>query len=123
MDVMTKPIDCSARKSAIHDRSRDRAPRTSSVFHTVVLSLLAGVFGSNLRSKRSVDLREPLKPWAPADDQAIALPWASVMVIMVLLNVEFTWATPEAMFLRSRRFDACGILCHILSFVDFKRCR
>jgi hypothetical protein len=37
-----------------------------------------------------VDLREPLKPLAPADDQAIALPCASVMVIMVLLNVEFT---------------------------------
>src|SRR5262249_40969157 len=39
----------------------------------------------------------------PADDQAMVLPCASVMVIMVLLNVAFTWATPEAMFLRSRR--------------------
>src|SRR5215468_8901184 len=39
----------------------------------------------------------------PADDQAIALPWASVMVIIVLLKDAFTWATPEAMFLRSRR--------------------
>src|SRR3974377_1298258 len=38
----------------------------------------------------------------PADDQAIVLPCASVMVIMVLLNVAFTCATPEAMFLRSR---------------------
>src|SRR5262249_12597711 len=38
----------------------------------------------------------------PADDQAMALPWASVMVIMVLLNDAFTCATPEAMFLRSR---------------------
>src|SRR5262245_9647415 len=39
----------------------------------------------------------------PADDQAMALPWTSVIVIMVLLNVAFTWATPELMFLRSRR--------------------
>src|SRR5213593_4716426 len=39
----------------------------------------------------------------PADDQAMVLPWASVMVIMVLLNDAFTCATPEAMFLRSRR--------------------
>src|SRR5262245_24124384 len=39
----------------------------------------------------------------PADDQAMVLPWASVMVIMVLLNVAFTCATPDAMFLRSRR--------------------
>src|SRR5215510_12932732 len=39
----------------------------------------------------------------PADDQAIALPWTSVMVIIVLLKVAFTCATPELMFLRSRR--------------------
>ena len=39
-----------------------------------------------------VDLRDPLKPCAPADDQAIVLPWASVMVMMVLLNVELTCA-------------------------------
>src|SRR3954471_22507631 len=38
----------------------------------------------------------------PADDQAIALPCASVIVIMVLLNVALTCATPEAIFLRSR---------------------
>src|SRR3954452_19863338 len=38
----------------------------------------------------------------PADDQAMALPCASVMVIMVLLNVALTCATPEAIFLRSR---------------------
>src|SRR4249920_3626378 len=39
----------------------------------------------------------------PADDQAIALPCTSVIVIIVLLNVALTCATPEAMFLRSRR--------------------
>src|SRR4051812_22317138 len=50
-----------------------------------------------------VDLRDPLKPIVPADDQAIVLPCASVMVMVVLLNDEFTCATPEAMFLRSRR--------------------
>src|SRR6185295_45472 len=38
----------------------------------------------------------------PADDQAMVLPCASVMVIMVLLNDALTCATPEAMFLRSR---------------------
>ena len=37
----------------------------------------------------------------PALDQAIALPCASVMVIMVLLKLAFTWATPAVMFLRS----------------------
>src|ERR1700716_3861819 len=39
----------------------------------------------------------------PADDQAIVFPCASVIVIMVLLTVAFTCATPEAIFLRSRR--------------------
>src|SRR5438046_10490269 len=39
----------------------------------------------------------------PADDQAMVFPWASVMVIMVLLKLAFTCATPEAIFLRSRR--------------------
>jgi hypothetical protein len=48
-------------------------------------------------------LRLPLKPIIPALDQAIALPWASVMVIIVLLKLAFTCATPEVMFLRSRR--------------------
>jgi len=35
-----------------------------------------------------------LKPWLPEDDQAIVLPWASVMVTTVLLNDAFTCATP-----------------------------
>src|ERR1700731_2210393 len=39
----------------------------------------------------------------PDEDQAMVLPCTSVMVIMVLLNEAFTCATPEAMFLRSRR--------------------
>jgi hypothetical protein len=38
----------------------------------------------------------------PDDDQAMVLPCASVMVIIVLLNEAATCATPEVMFLRSR---------------------
>src|SRR5271163_1940516 len=52
---------------------------------------------------KGVDLREPLKPIVPAEDQEMVLPCASVMVIIVLLNVELTWATPDTMFLRSLR--------------------
>ena len=55
-------------------------------------------------------MRLPLKPIMPADDQAMALPCASVMVIMVLLNEAFTCATPEVMFLRSRRLTRAGSL-------------
>src|SRR6185312_3075206 len=39
----------------------------------------------------------------PDDDQAIVLPCASEMVIMVLLNEALTCATPDAMFFFSRR--------------------
>src|SRR5579871_3649359 len=63
-----------------------------------------------------VDLREPLKPIVPADDHEIVLPCASVMVIIVLLNVEFTWATPETMFLRSRRRTRVASFAMRLSF-------
>src|SRR3974377_2355834 len=44
----------------------------------------------------------------PADDQAMVFPCASVIVIIVLLKVAFTCATPEAMFLRSRRRTRAG---------------
>src|ERR1700759_3646697 len=46
----------------------------------------------------------------PALDQEMVFPWAWVMVIMVLLNEAFTCATPEVMFLRSRRFTRVGSL-------------
>src|SRR6202012_5711046 len=64
-----------------------------------------------------VDLREPLKPIVPADDHEIGLPCASVMVIMVFLNVEATWATPETMFLRSLRLTRVLSLamCQVLA--------
>src|SRR5690606_17219331 len=44
----------------------------------------------------------------PEDDQEMVLPWASVMVIMVLLKLALTCATPDVMFLRSRRRMRCG---------------
>src|SRR5262245_51896743 len=50
-----------------------------------------------------VDLREPLKPMVPDDDQAMVLPCASVIVIIVLLKEALTCATPEEMFFFSRR--------------------
>ena len=51
----------------------------------------------------AVDLREPRKLHLPAEDHAIALPCASVIVITVLLKVAATWATPEVMFFLSLR--------------------
>src|SRR5262245_14714634 len=45
-----------------------------------------------------VDLREPLKPFTPADDQATTLPETSVIVTMVLLNDAVMCAMPLWMF-------------------------
>src|SRR3989337_1887371 len=52
---------------------------------------------------KGVDLREPLNPMVPEEDQASVLPCASVIVIMVLLKDAFTCATPEVMFFFSLR--------------------
>src|SRR5262245_33877098 len=47
-------------------------------------------------------LREPLKPALPALAQLIVFPSVSVMVMMVLLKLACTWATPLVPTLRSR---------------------
>src|SRR5499427_3195260 len=47
---------------------------------------------------KGVDFREPLKPAAPEVAHASALPWRSVIVMMVLLNEAWMWAMPSATF-------------------------
>src|SRR5262245_31172783 len=49
---------------------------------------------------KGVLLREPLNPREPADDQAIVAPLMSVMVTIVLLNVDWMCAMPVETFLR-----------------------
>src|SRR5476649_1480612 len=60
-----------------------------------------------------VDLREPLKPAPPEVAHDRALPWRSVIVMMVLLKEACTWAMPSATFfltfLRTRA--AAALLC------------
>jgi hypothetical protein len=58
----------------------------------MLLRLAGAILGRDLRRERR-----------RLDDQAMALPCASVMVIIVLLKLELTCATPVEMFLRSRR--------------------
>src|SRR5215469_67483 len=62
----------------------------------------------------------------PADDQAMVLPCTSVIVIMVLLKLALTCATPEAMFLRSRRrtrVASLPILNPFTARIRLLRCR
>src|SRR3981081_3069179 len=58
-----------------------------------------------------VDFRDPLKPTLPADAHDSALPAPSVIVTIVLLNVDLMWACPWTMFFFSLRlgFFAFGI--------------
>src|SRR5690606_12059710 len=49
-------------------------------------------------------LREPLNPTFPALAQEIVFPCGSVIVTIVLLNVDRMWAMPLSTFFRSRRF-------------------
>jgi hypothetical protein len=88
-----KPDSLQARAEPTHGPNRDRRLRLRASSCRVP-SLLAGVFSGDLRGIRR-RLARALEPIVPADDQEIALPCTSVMVIMVLLNDEFTCATPE----------------------------
>src|SRR5204863_5366529 len=100
-EVTVKPAACNARNA---DSRPEPGPATStsSVRMPCSIAFLAASSAA-ICAANGVDLREPLKPLLPDDDQAIVLPCASVIVIIVLLNDAFTWATPDAMFLRSRR--------------------
>src|SRR5258707_2191651 len=53
-------------------------------------------------------LREPLNPTFPALAQATVCPSMSVIVTMVLLNVDWTWAIPLMPTFRSRFFFGLG---------------
>src|SRR6185437_11125966 len=101
IEVTVKPAACSAR-SADSRPEPGPATSTSSVRMPCSCAFLETSSAATCAAY-GVDFRDPLNPIVPADDQAMVLPCASVMVMVVLLNDEFTCATPEAMFLRSRR--------------------
>ena len=54
------------------------------------------------------DLRDPLKPWPPDEAHDRALPWRSVIVMIVLLKDACTWQTPSATFLRTFLRTRCA---------------
>src|SRR6202000_1123118 len=108
MVVIVMPTDCRARSA---DSRPEPGPETftSRVF-TPCSAALRPASSAAIWAAYGVDLRDPLKPIMPADDQEMVFPCASVMVIMVLLNEAFTCATPEVMFLRSRFLTRAGSL-------------
>src|SRR6185436_16424098 len=99
MRLILKPAAFSA-------RSADSRPAPGPLTYTVTLRTPCSIAFFAASSAAScaangVDLREPLKPQVPDDDQATTLPLTSVIETIVLLNVAEMCATPVWMFFRT----------------------
>src|SRR5690349_7305295 len=119
MEVTVRPTACSARSA---DSRPEPGPETStSSVRMPCSTALRPASSAAICAAYGVDLREPLKPIMPEDDQDTALPCVSVMVTIVLLKVAATCATPTTTFffsfLRARGAFAAGaaiLLRHFL---------
>lgn len=69
--------------------------QTSTSLRPKVMASLAAVSAASPAAK-GVPFFEPLKPWVPADAHERQFPVLSVMVMMVLLNVERICAVPRS---------------------------
>src|SRR5665648_11986 len=98
----SNPAACRARIAASRPPPGPFTKHSTS-FKPCSIATLAQVSAAICAAK-GVLLREPLNPREPALDQESAFPLVSVMVTMVLLNVDLMWAIPLSIFLRSRRF-------------------
>src|SRR3954453_16420295 len=92
MSEILKPAACSA-------RSADSRPEPGPLTNTEMVRMpwsIAFLAASSAAScaANGVDLREPLKPRTPADAHDTTFPETSVMVTMVLLNVDWMWQMP-----------------------------
>src|ERR1700687_3547504 len=91
------------RPAAAIARSADSRPAPGPFTSTVTLFRpcsidFAAASPAATCAAKGVDLRLPLNPRAPAEDQAITFPETSVMVMIVLLKVDWMWTTPLRMF-------------------------
>src|SRR4029078_9425185 len=96
MRLIFNPVAASA-------RSADSRPEPGPLMNTLIdfmpcsLALWAASSAASWAAK-GVDLREPLNPFTPEDDQATTFPETSVMVTIVLLKEAVMWAIPLWMF-------------------------
>src|SRR6478609_6324890 len=108
MDVMRMPSAASARTD---DSRPGPGPRISTSRFLMPCSMAARPATSDATwAANGVDLREPLKPWPPEEAQLKALPWRSVIVMIVLLKDACTWQTPSDTFLRTFLRTRCAAL-------------
>src|SRR5262249_15245694 len=90
--LIFKPAAASARSAASRP---EPGPVTRTTAERIPFSIACRAASSDATcAANGVDLREPRKPFAPADDHEIVLPAMSVIVIIVLLNDALMCTTP-----------------------------
>src|SRR4051812_44104131 len=108
IDVMRMPSAASARTD---DSRPGPGPLISTSRFLIPWSIAARPATSDATwAAKGVDLREPLKPWPPEEAQLKALPWRSVIVMIVLLKEAWTWQMPSDTFLRTFLRTRCAAL-------------
>src|SRR5699024_1708707 len=110
--VISNPADWSARIAASRPAPGPFTV-TSTVFRPCSIAVLEAV-SEAICAAKGVDFLDPLKPSAPADDQGNAVPNPSVLVMIVLLNVERMCAPPGSTFLFTFRLRVCCLRAIII---------
>src|SRR5688500_6077019 len=84
-----------------------------------MLSASLAAFSAAMPAANGVDFFEPLKPLFPAEPHVIALPCMSEIVMRVLLNVAWMWATPSASTTRDFFFVLGPLAMPLLRRLEF----
>src|SRR4029079_11508668 len=99
MALMVRPACCSA---GMADSRPEPGPFTlTSISRRPNLVALSAATSAARWAANGVDLRLPLKPTVPAEAKRSGSPFVSVMVTIMLLNVDLMCATPRETFLRA----------------------
>src|SRR5262245_56220193 len=106
---VTSWMPATSRPAAASDRIAVSRPEpgpftNTSTFCSPCSCAARAAFSAASCAANGVDLREPLKPTLPALAQLSVLPCRSVIVTIVLLNVDLMCACPCTTFFFSRRF-------------------
>src|SRR3982750_1865565 len=112
---VTSAIDVMRMPSAASARTDDSRPGPGPLISTSRFLMPCSIAARPATSEatgaaKGVDLREPLKPWPPEEAHDRALPWRSVIVMIVLLKDACTCATPSDTFLRTFLRTRCAAL-------------
>ena len=94
--LTSRPAACNARIAASRPEPGPFT-NTSTVLSPCSMAAFAAVSAA-VCAAYGVLFLEPLKPSPPAEAHESALPWVSVMVTIVLLNVDWICAAPRSMF-------------------------